>query len=251
MREPVPPRLPPGPESGGGGPATPRPRTPPQASTLALGGFCSGPRGFLSSAGALHPWACQGPPAGAGQRERPLTGKPANPGRPCRREGRVSAGGGGRGQSARVGGWVGVAGGRGVRGGTRRGLRFPPGRHTYLGSRHAGQRSLSARRRNTEPRKEGKDGFMTKVHSSYGTHRTAQKCGARKTAFDRPPGAGLEVPRIRGEATCWEPAPHRRTFRRPWGRGQPPPPYWLGAGADPPASAACERGTGDPDGEAL
>ncbi|XP_047574117.1 reduced folate transporter isoform X3 [Lutra lutra] len=95
-----------------------------------------------------------------------------------------------------------------------------------------------------------KRGLGLPVHSQDPQNRTATPY--KKTASDRPPGVGLEAPRIRGEATCWEPALHQRTFRRPW---DPGPVLHLrtgpGAGVELPASAACGRGTRDPNGEAL
>lgn len=148
----------------------------------------SGPGGLLLRTQKV-PQLCGHPPLlglpgvpGWCRTERESTyGKAREPRPALREKGQVSAGGGVRGGSALAGGWVSVAGVVGVGGaeGCRvahgRGLRFPPGQHTYLGSRHAGQHSLSARRRNTEPRKEGRDVRMTKVHSSYGSHRTARK----------------------------------------------------------------------------
>lgn len=140
------------PVSGGGGPGTLRPETPTPSLTLVPGGFCSGPGRFLGFAGTLRHWACQGLPAGAGRAERPLTGKPAYPGRPCGREGRVSSG-------RRVDAGCGSHGGR-----------LPPtsGPGTLASA-------LCRHRRNTEPRKEAKDNTLRRKSSSSGRiHKTAQ-----------------------------------------------------------------------------
>lgn len=153
MRGPVPPRLSPGPDpcqvEEGLGHFVLRP--PPQASALVPGGFCSGPGRFLGFAGTLRHWACQGLPAGAGRAERPLTGKPAYPGRPCGREGRVSSG-------RRVEAGC----------GSHRGRLVPTSGPGTLAS------ALCRHRRITEPRKEAKDNTLRRKSNSGRIHKTAQ-----------------------------------------------------------------------------
>lgn len=238
-----------GPESGGGWPATPCREPHPKPPLWSWGPSAQDPEGSSALRAPSTTGLARGPRLVQDRERVHLRESPRTPAGPAgegtgQRRGRgarrVSTG---RGMGQRGGGGGGGGCG-GVQGGTRTRAAVPT-RTAHVPRVQARRPALSVRTPEKHGTQEGrKRRAYDKSPLLLREPQNRTETPARKTAFDRPPGIGLEVPRIRGEATCWEPAPHRRTFRRPWGPGPVPHLHTgPGAGAEQPALAGSGPGT--------